>query len=530
MTKFNKTRTRVSVASSVTSSPTSDARTFAGGKGFSRDPKSELFLLAVTNMVSEQTFYEHAADRDERFVKLVRSVAVDDPEWMTDFVAWLRLGANVRSASLVAGLEAADAMRAAGIPGGRRVVDAVLQRADEPGEALAYWTSVHGRSIPKPIKRGVADAVARLYTEYSLLKYDTASKGFRFADVIELTHPSRGNGALYEHALDRRHDKDAPVSEDLPMVAANRRLRAAAAQDASVLLDADAVAEARMTWEDVLSLGGSTVDGKQLWEAVIPSMGYMALLRNLRNFDEAGVGDDVAARVAAKLSDPDQVARSRQLPMRFLSAYRVAPSLRWSYPLETALEHSLANVPKLAGRTLVLIDTSGSMDAMFSRDGSLRYWDAAALFGIALARQCQEADVVSYSDGYWGGAASKVFDLRRGESVLKALDRWKNGGWFINGGTDTAGAVARHYADHDRVVLLTDEQAHPSYLGHVCEAVPEHRMFYTWNLAGYSVGHEPSGTGTRHTFGGLSDAGFRGIALLERGSDADWPWQPGPRG
>ena len=58
---------------------------------------------------------------------------------------------------------------------------------------------------------------------------------------------------------------------------------------------------------------------------------------------------------------PAEVARSRQFPFRYLAAYRHAPSLRWSYPLEQALGHSLANVPALPGRTLVLVDRSGSM-------------------------------------------------------------------------------------------------------------------------------------------------------------------------
>jgi hypothetical protein len=57
-------------------------------------------------------------------------------------------------------------------------VDSVLQRADEPGEALAYWTATYGRAIPKPVKHGIADAVGRLYTERSLLKYDNATDAF----------------------------------------------------------------------------------------------------------------------------------------------------------------------------------------------------------------------------------------------------------------------------------------------------------------------------------------------------------------
>jgi len=54
--------------------------------------------------------------------------------------------------------------------------------------------------------------------------------------------------------------------------------------------------------------------------------------------------------------------------------------------------------------------------------------------------------------------------------------------------------------------------------------VPSHVPVYTWNLAGYRMGHGPSGTGQRHTFGGLSDAAFQLIPLLEAGRSADWPW------
>ena len=64
------------------------------------------------------------------------------------------------------------------------MVAAALQRADEPGEALAYWTSRYGRAIPKPVKRGIADAARRLYTQFTLLRYDTGSHGFRFADLM----------------------------------------------------------------------------------------------------------------------------------------------------------------------------------------------------------------------------------------------------------------------------------------------------------------------------------------------------------
>jgi intein/homing endonuclease len=251
-------------------------------------------------------------------------------------------------------------------------------------------------------------------------------------------------------------------------------------------------------------------------------------LRNLRNFDETGVPDDVAEQVIAKLKDPAEVARSRQLPFRFLSAYRAAPSLRWSYPLEVAIGRSLGNVPALSGRTLILVDTSGSMNAGFSKDGTLMRWDAAALFGIALGHRCAAADVVSFSSlqyyyGQPGGANVKAFPLSKGESVLRSLERWRGGGWFLGGGTETAAALRATFQGHDRVVVLTDEQAAHDGV-EVTRSVPESVPMYTWNLAGYARGHAPSGGRNRHAFGGLTDQAFKMIPLLEGGRDGSWPW------
>ena len=150
---------------------------------------------------------------------LVRTIATGDLPWMTGFLGWLRSDANMRTASVIGAAEALKALLDANQPGGRALVASVLQRADEPGELLAYWHSRYGRNEPKPLKRGIADALVRLYTEYALLKYDTGSHGYRFADVIERVHVTgehqevKGTwrGDLYEHAIDRRHDRGNAV-------------------------------------------------------------------------------------------------------------------------------------------------------------------------------------------------------------------------------------------------------------------------------------------------------------------------------
>jgi len=537
LSKFNTTKTRPAVSSPVTSESTPSARTYEGGAGYARDTKSELFLLAVTQF-AEATFYESGQDRDSRYAQLIHAAALADPEWTARLLSWLRNDANMRTASLVGAAEYVKARLAAGADTGvsnRAVIDSVLQRADEPAELLAYWTSRHGHSIPKPIKRGVADAARRLYDERSLIKWDSDARGYRFGDVLNLVHPAPRadwQADLFTYALDRRYDRPTSDWPTLPILQRRQGLMATELDDRRALFEDPARAaiclrEAGMTWESVAGWLQAPMT-KEVWEALAPSMGYMALLRNLRNFDEAGVSDEVAAIVAAKLSDPGQVARSRQLPMRFLSAYRAAPSLRWGHALDQALTRSLANIPQLSGRTLVLVDTSSSMDAGFSKDGTLMRWDAAAVFGIALGARCEYADVVSFSSNqhYWNdpaGANTKQFKLQAGESLLRSVDRWKNGGYFLGGGTDTVGAIQRHLRPgfHDRLVIVTDEQAER---GDVGRTVPADLPLYTWNLAGYRHGHSASVHSNRHTFGGLTDQAFRMIPLLEAGKNAAWPF------
>ncbi|MEU4271645.1 TROVE domain-containing protein [Streptomyces sp. NPDC026092] len=523
MARFNTRTVGARTTSPVVS--THRAPTHQGGIGVLREPRSELFLLAVANFVTQRTFYESGEERDDRFAGLVRKLAVEDPEWTAGLLRWLRSEAHMRTASLVGAAEYVRARLDAGVetgPTNRQVVDSVLLRADEPGELLGYWTSTYGRNIPKPVKRGVADAVQRLYSAKSLLKYDTDSKGYRFGDVLNLTHAAPDpekpwQGELFRYALDRRHRPEtaAPPASS-PVLAAHRALMDLPVEERRAVVTgpggAERLAGAGMTWEALAGWLQGPMDAAA-WEAVIPSMGAMALVRNLRNFDGAGVSDEVAARVAARISDPKAVAASRQFPFRYLAAYRHAPSLRWAYPLEQALGHSLANVPALPGRTLVLVDRSGSMWSRLSDRSELNRADAAAVFGTAVAMRAADADLVEF------GTSSAPVPYQAGESVLKVLDRFGN-----LGGTNTTEAVRRHYKGHDRVLIVTDEQAAHSRLGDPTAQVPDHVPVYTWNLAGHRVGHAPSGTGRRHTFAGLTDAAFRMVPLLEAGRRADWPW------
>jgi hypothetical protein len=542
MSKFNTKTTRTAPGKSPigVTSATPTTRTALGGAGYERDTKGELFALAVANFVGEGTFHEGAGERDERYNALVRQVAVEDPQWTLEFLGWLRNGANMRTASITGAIEAAlgwleedhlnpPAFGANGRGFPRAVIDAAMARADEPGEALAYYMAKYGRAMSKPVKRGLADAAARLYNQYSLLKYDTPSHGVRFADVIELAHPSPATpeqGALFKYAIDRRHGHDVPMLADaLPMIVESAKLRAEVAQgEHGGLLDPERLKRAGFTWEDALSLAGPRVDKATLWAALVPSMGYMALLRNLRNFDEANVGDDVANVVIARLTDPVQVARSRQLPFRFYSAYREVPSDRWRHALSVAADLSLSNVPVLSGRNLVLVDTSGSMTGMgLSARSKATPAQAAALFGAVVAKR---------TGGELWGFANGQFEHKaaRGESTLRTVERFLARTGEVGHGTELQAAVRKTFDKHDRVFVISDEQTVDSPGGRsmygqgVDAATFGNAQVYAFNLGGYTVSAFGAQRNVHH-LGGLTDATFRMIPLLERGQDAPWPWQ-----
>lgn len=516
-----------------------------GQPGYAYDDKSALFMLAVNSFFGQKKFHETAKAGDDRFVNLVRKVAKADPAWTLEFLTWLRNSGNMRSSAVVGSIEAAmvtsrpDQRRndvfVNGKGMGRLLSQAGIGRADEIGEAVAYFQDKYpGKQIPKPVKRGLADAMAKHFNEYTAAKYGSANSTKEFTPdrLINLLHPkpsSPWQADLFGYLVARRYG-EVEVPRSLVKLHARAHLMAMPVPERRRLIETPGgslvLKDAGMTWEALAGWLQGPMDAKA-WEAIIPSMGYMALLRNLRNFDEAGVSHQVANQVAAKLMDPEQVKRSKQFPFRFLAAYRAAPSLRWGNALSQALDYSLANIPTLPGRTLVMVDTSGSMDCAFSEHSEMKRWDAAALFGIALGLRNEHVDVVSFSNH------GKVFGVRKGADVLGELARWGRQGYNLNGGTNTFGVLQAAYRNHDRVIILTDEQVNMGSYSYsygygrvptLDQIVPADKHVFTFNLAGYAQGHGPT-SAFRHSFGGLTDACFPMIDMIERAQAGRWPWE-----
>lgn len=551
MATFNKPTTRARISSPVASNGT--ATTALGATGFSRTPLSDLYLLSVSNLVTVDMFHEGRDPRNERYVDLITQTALLEQEHVTAMFPWLRRDGYMRSAAVLGAAEAAkslcDQHRYAGV---EDMCDFSLDRADELGEFLAYWFSIAGKAWPRryqAVKRGLKRAATRLINEYSYGKWDSAKRGLRFADIIDILHPvpkDQAQSDLFHFILDRRHGHKGTVTGNLTMLKALKEWRELAASDPRDprLLQSDFIRAAGLTWEDVMSELGGKLDKRKVWEAVIPVMAPRALLNNLRNFDEVGVSDAAAEKVAKVLSSGERVRKARLFPYRFLAAYRAAPSLRWGHVLEKGLAGSLEMVPGLKGKTLILIDRSPSMfpgPYGTPNKSDVTLADQAALFGAALAVKAQDATLVEFGGdsalGGWGsqgrGAGSRRINVPRGASVLKVVDSF---GDSING-TDIPRAVKDNFtSEYKRVVIVTDEQSRPGMLPsnmyrhggmqetRINDLIPAHVPVYLWNMAGYSASILDTGAPNNHCFGGLSDASFGLIEMLENRKNAPWPW------
>lgn len=530
MSKFNTSSGHVARFGTIETESSPSTRTFEGAPGYLRDVKSELFLLGVTNMVSENTFYESAADRDNRYRNLIHKATLTDPDWTFRYLRWLRHEVGMRSASLVGAAEFIRA-RQQGLVNAtdglsRRVVRSVLARGDEPAEMLAYWFSHYGKTMPSALKRGIGDAVLRLGTEMNYLKWDSEGHGFSQADVLNIVHPGDKKGSrqstrgmwqkeLFGYITDKQY-RDVEIPNELSMLTRRQALLTMPVDERRQAMDATTLHEAGMTWESLAGWLQGPMD-RSAWEAIIPNMGYMALLRNLRNFDEAGISEEVANQVIATLSAKDNVVRSKQMPLRFLSAYRNA-SLRWAYSIERALNTSLQNVPRLSGQSLVMIDSSGSMNNSLSARSDLLREDAAVLFGLTLARVSDEARVLSFSN------ETIEFRMTRSRSLLQEHNEWFERGYFQRMGTNTGFAVRAGLNNEteklDRLIIVTDEQA----TGHMIDSlIPDDLPTYIFNVSGYRVGQMKTGD-NRYVFGGLTDKGLSVIPLLEESRGGQWPF------
>ncbi|WP_395105099.1 hypothetical protein [Actinomadura sp. SCN-SB] len=163
--------------------------------------KKALLRLLGEGAATGVNWYDPA---DRRLAGLVGRLSAGDQIWLLRCIAWLRGHEVLGPAAIVAAAELVHARLASGAQGGnRRIIGLVLRHPAEPGALLGYWITVHGK-VPKPVQRGVADAVKTLYTPQTSDRHDEPGHGLRFGDVLAIAHPhpdTPQQAALFQRLL-----------------------------------------------------------------------------------------------------------------------------------------------------------------------------------------------------------------------------------------------------------------------------------------------------------------------------------------
>jgi 60 kDa SS-A/Ro ribonucleoprotein len=393
----------------------------------------------------EDSFYESGQDIAARITAAAQDVSLSE---LAGLAIEARSHYNLRSAPmLLLGtlVERAATEKVGYVREGRSVADAIeltVQRADELTELLAiYWRN--GRKpLTAQLKKGLARAF-RKFDAYQLAKYDRAN-AIRLRDVLFLTHPKPKVCALCDGTtgLGECGGCDG-TGVDKVQAATWKSL-------------VDGTLAAPDTWEVELSAGK---DKRAVFERLLAEgkLGYLALLRNLRNMDQAGVDPSaIVANIVARKG-----AR-RVLPFRYVAAARAVP--RFEPALDQALVASLSELPVLDGVTAVLVDVSGSMDAPLSGKSDLTRIDAAA----TLASIIPVGPTVGVSPTLGptvGGSSLRVFTFsnqlkevapRRGMAGIDAVKNSQpHGGTYLR----MASAELAKRVQYDRLIVITDEQS-----------------------------------------------------------------------
>ncbi|MEZ6030235.1 MAG: TROVE domain-containing protein [Hyphomonadaceae bacterium] len=408
-------------------------RTHEGAKGRAFAPEQELRRALMSCMLWEDQFYENSVSIAERISALVPEVA---PETVAALAIAAREDMKLRHAPLLLVREMARHEGHKALVAG--TLERIVQRPDELTEFLAiYWADVLGpmqqrkrRAVSAQAKKGLARALTK-FDAYQLAKYDRDG-AVRIRDVLFLTHAKPKDAAQEK------------VWKEL----------------------VDGKLAAPDTWEVSLSTGG---DKRETFERLIAErkLGALALLRNLRGMLAAGVKKSVISKAL------DDMRTDRVLPYRFIAAAQHAPELEPE--LEKAMFRSIEGHPRLAGKTRLLVDVSGSMEAPLSQRSEMRRLDAACGLAVLAREICEDVEIFTFSNDVKKVAPRRGFALR--DAIISSQP---------HGGTELGKAVATVDQKDTRLIVFTDEQSHDPV------GAPK-GVGYMVNVASYQhgVGHGP---------------------------------------
>ena len=446
-----------------------------GHSAYAMQPRAKLITQVLTSFINEQKFY---GDNTREMKELIPDVIRQDPQFVSNLAVFARRVFNMRSVShVLTGF-------LANVPEGktyvRRTVEGVTLRGDDVTEILSFYLSEFGKPIPNSLRRALKDVFAT-FDAYTLAKYKGEDHTVKMRDLLRICRPHPDT------------DEQSELWREL----------------------LDGTLPPAYTWESELSAHGNN---KETWEDLIDSgrCGYMGLLRNLRNI--INVNPDNLDKVLEKLSDPEAVRHSRQLPFRFLSAYKNLPAnagKKVTDALENAVAAACENVPKLPGRTVIAVDVSGSMSSNVSVKSEIRCREIGMMLGMIANRICDDAIFYTFNDRISQKQIPSAGILY--STVHEAMS---------SGGTDMHLPFKQMLTDGiqcDRIIIISDNECNSPYFRQPVQVIADQYRKQSGNdiwvhaidLAGYGT-QQFSGPKT-NIIAGWSEKVFDFILLAEQG-------------
>ena len=276
-------------------------KTAEGGKAVNIGKALQLQRLLNACLLWEDNFYSDGKSVADAMRELVRGVPA---EKCAELAIKAREEQKLRHAPLLIVYEMTLASEAHRLLVGETLAR-VIQRPDEITEFVAIYYKLGGgkRPLSKQVKKGLAAAFNK-FSEYQLAKYNR-DKDVKLADVLALVHAKpkdKEQGLLFAKLANKDRLPKKTKFAAFPVANTYRALN----KNFVGLQTPD-------TWEVALS-GGA--DKKETFERLIreDKLGGLAMIRNLRNMQEAGVSDSVIKQGLAQMNT------ERVLPFRFISA------------------------------------------------------------------------------------------------------------------------------------------------------------------------------------------------------------------
>ena len=329
----------------------------------------------------------------------------------------------------------------------------IITRPDQITDLLALYWADGKKPLAHQLKRGLAQAFTK-FDEYTLSKYDRDNP-IKLRDVLFLTHAKPKDEA----------------QADLWKRLVNRELKTAD------------------TWETRLSAGK---DKNESFTELLTThrMGKLAILRNLRNMLDSGVDKQL---VASEL----MYNQKEMLPFQYLAAAKECA--QWEDIVDPAMIKACSLKSKLEGRTIVLVDVSGSMNHALSGKSKMTRMDAACGLAILIRECIPESAFYTFSDHFI------PVPRRHGMALRDAIVNSQS-----HSSTRLAAAinyVLQNKIEFERMIVITDEQSQDDI-----PRMPKTKN-YILNIAGYQ-----NGIGNQNewiTITGFSEASIDFIRELE---------------